>query len=91
MTFLITVSEAVRSFADIIGRVYYKGEEFEIKKGKKIVARIVPVKEKRALKVCELNDFFANIPKLDAKEMESFAKDIEDARKNIKESPSKWD
>ena len=28
MAFLISVTEAVRSFTEIIGRVYYKGEAF---------------------------------------------------------------
>ena len=44
MIYLITVTEAVRSFADIIGRVYYKGDEYEIKKGNQIVAHIGPAK-----------------------------------------------
>ena len=91
MTFLITVSEAVRSFGDIIGRVYYKGEEFEIKKGKNIVARIIPAKNRHTLQVSELNAFFAKAPRLAEGDADSFLKDIEDFRANIKESPSKWD
>lgn len=32
---VITVTDMVRSFSDIIGRVHYQGESFDIKKGTK--------------------------------------------------------
>ena len=40
MTKQITVTEFCRSFSEVIGQVYYKGESFKIKKGKRIVARL---------------------------------------------------
>ena len=33
---LITVTDMIRSFSDIVGRVYYNGETFDIKKGANI-------------------------------------------------------
>lgn len=42
MAQVITVTEMARSFSDIIGRVYHRGEEFDIKKGSHIVAHISP-------------------------------------------------
>lgn len=43
MAQVITVTEMARSFSDIIGRVHHKGEEFDIKKGSKLVAHISPI------------------------------------------------
>ncbi|AFC71459.1 antitoxin of toxin-antitoxin system VapB [Rickettsia australis str. Cutlack] len=43
MAQIIRATEFVRSFADIMNRVYYKGETFDVQKGNHIVARITPV------------------------------------------------
>jgi antitoxin (DNA-binding transcriptional repressor) of toxin-antitoxin stability system len=42
---IITATEASRSFSDVLHRVCYKGESFVIKKGNRMMARIVPVDE----------------------------------------------
>lgn len=39
MVQIVKATEAVRSFSDIINRVYYKGESFDIQKGNNIVAK----------------------------------------------------
>ena len=36
---LITATDMIRSFSDVVSRVYYKGETFDIKKGNNIVGR----------------------------------------------------
>ena len=91
MAFLITVTEAVRSFTEIIGRVYYKGEAFDIKKGNQIVAHLSSGKKRATLSVQELNDFFAKAPSLGKEEAVVFLKDLEHLKKSIKDSPIKWD
>lgn len=40
---LITATEASRSFSDMLHRVCYGGESFIIKKGNRLMARLVPV------------------------------------------------
>jgi antitoxin (DNA-binding transcriptional repressor) of toxin-antitoxin stability system len=42
---IITATEASRAFSDLLHRVSYKGESFIIKKGHRLMARIVPVEE----------------------------------------------
>lgn len=42
---IISATEASRGFSDLLHRVCYKGESFIIKKGSRLMARIVPVDE----------------------------------------------
>ena len=39
----VTATEASRSFSDLLHRVCYGGESFLVKKGHRLMARIVPV------------------------------------------------
>jgi len=91
MDHLITVTEAARSFADIIGRVYYRGEEFDIKKGNQIVAHIGPAKSRATLRMGELNAFFASCPTLSTEELNDFERDIEMIRSKAGEAENKWE
>ncbi len=89
---LITVTDMMRSFSDIVGRVYYKGETFDIKKGTNVVARLSPTKKKVTLAVSELNEFFKLSPRLNKAEAEDFEKVINEV-KSLNEigRGRKWD
>jgi hypothetical protein len=73
---LITVTEMIRSFSDIVGRVHYKGEIFDIKKGANIVARLSPAKAKLTVTAGELNELFKSAPHLSEEDIEEFEQDI---------------
>ncbi|WP_425362817.1 antitoxin [Candidatus Tisiphia endosymbiont of Hybos culiciformis] len=89
---VITVTEAVRSFSDIIGRVHYQRESFDIKKGGNIVARITPAKISDSIAVKDLNEFFRNGPHLDKDDIEEFAKDINTVKSlKLQDWGNKWD
>lgn len=89
---LITATDMIRSFSDIVGRVYYKGESFDIKKGANIVARLSPVKKKSTLAIKDLNNFFKNIPHLDKTDVEDFETTINEVKSlNDNSGFSKWD
>ncbi|MCC8483346.1 MAG: antitoxin [Rickettsia endosymbiont of Labidopullus appendiculatus] len=89
---VITVTDMVRSFSDIIGRVHYQGESFDIKKGTNIVARLVPTQNKPALTLGELNEFFENGPHLSEEDILEFKQEIAKVKK-IKSTGDiiKWD
>jgi antitoxin (DNA-binding transcriptional repressor) of toxin-antitoxin stability system len=89
---LITVTEMSRSFSDIVGRVHYQGEVFDIKKGANIVARLMPAKVKSTITAGELNEFFLNAPHLSTDDVEEFAQDIKEL-KSLKDTGGlhKWD
>lgn len=95
MAQIIKATEVVRSFSDIINRVYYKGESFDVQKGNNIVARITPLENKPSVKVGNLDEFFKNGTHLDPEDADQFMKDIEEIRRNtkidIKKLLEKWD
>ena len=73
----ISVTEAVRNFADFINRVAYRGEHFVLERGGRPVARLVPVPQ--AGRLGDLPELLANVPALGQEEAEAFARDVEDA------------
>ncbi len=92
MAKLITVTDLVRSFSDIVGRVYYQRETFDIKKGANIVARLSPAKATYTVSIKDLNDFFYNTPHLNQSDIKEFDKTISRI-KSLKNTAGedKWD
>ena len=89
---LITATDMIRSFSDIVGRVYYKGETFDIKKGGNIVARLSPVKSRATIEIEELNSFFKSSPHLESEDMKDFTSALKEAR-SLRDSggADKWE
>ena len=73
----ISVTEAVRNFADFINRVAYRGEQFTLERGGRPVARLVPVPQSGRLG--DLPGLLASVPPLGPDEGESLALDLEAA------------
>lgn len=92
MAKLITVTNLVRSFSDIVGRVYYQRETFDIKKGANIVARLSPAKATCTVNIKDLNEFFHNVPHLDQSDIKEFGKTVSEL-KSLKNTGGldKWD
>lgn len=72
----ITFEEAARSFCDLIDKVYYNWEAFDVVIGTQILAHIGPAKPSTTLKVEDLNHFFASCPILSDDDFENDIKDI---------------
>ena len=81
----ISVTEAVRNFADFINRVAYRGEHFVLVRGGRPVARLVPVPQ--AGRLGDLPDLMANVPSLGAQEAEGLSRDMEEASKELPPLP----
>lgn len=77
---LITATDMIRSFSDIVSRVYYKGETFDIKKGNNIVARLSPAKSRATIEISDLNSFFKTAPHLEVEDREDFEVALKEAR-----------
>ncbi len=86
---VISVTEAVRNFSDIIGRIRYKRESFLLTKGGTLVARIDPVN--RNVKAKEIITLLKEIPHLTPESAREFAKDLEESRTFLKEAKDKWE
>lgn len=77
-THIISATEASRSLSNILNKVHYQGETYEIKRGKVIIAKIIPAESKRSvLKVSHLNYLFKHLPHLEPKDQQAFENDIE--------------
>jgi antitoxin (DNA-binding transcriptional repressor) of toxin-antitoxin stability system len=81
MKHTISVTEAVRNFADLINRIVYRGDHFVLERGGRPVARIIPVPQ--AGRLGELPGLLASAPHLGAEETEDLARDMETSRDGL--------
>jgi prevent-host-death family protein len=61
----VNVTQAARQLSDLLNRVAYQGASFELTRGGRRIARLVPAGPPERVKVSELNAIFARLPKLD--------------------------
>lgn len=70
----LTVSEAVRNFADYINRVAYRGEHFTLVRGDRPVAELTPVVSGGRLG--DLPGLLASLPQLSDSDACAFGEDL---------------
>jgi len=90
---IVSATEAVRKFSDILNSVGYRGESYTIIRGGKPVASISPIKPSARINLLKgLKDLAGNIPQL-GEEAERYEKDLKEIRKHQPSIPkeSKWD
>lgn len=78
----LTVTEAVRNFSELLGRVRFKGERFVLLKGGKPVAELGPTLAAASVRLGELPALLADLPHLDPEDVDRFEADLESARKS---------
>ncbi|MDR7544705.1 MAG: type II toxin-antitoxin system Phd/YefM family antitoxin [Armatimonadota bacterium] len=76
----LSVTEAVRNFSEVIGRVRFKGERFVLLKGGKPVAELRPADTAALVRLSELPALLESLPHLDPGDADRFADDLETAR-----------
>ncbi len=86
---VVTSTEANRHFSDLLNRVRYQGQSFDIKRGKEIVAKLVPVKP--MILANEFATFLKNLPLLESGDAEIFKKSVAELRDNISIIKDLWD
>lgn len=87
----ITATEAIRSFSDIINKVYYQHQTFDVKKGKSIVARIVPYNYSSRIEAKDLASFFAASPKLTEGDSDVLINEMNEIRLKAEVREIKWE
>lgn len=90
---IISATEANRSFSEILNRVYYQKQIFDIKRGKEIIAKIVPINEKPLsnLKAKDLVSFLNQLPRLEEEEKIALLRHVEEMRKLLPDKDRQWD
>jgi antitoxin (DNA-binding transcriptional repressor) of toxin-antitoxin stability system len=86
----ISATKAARNFSDLLSRVQYRREEFQITRGNEVVAVISPFSSKPRT-IGELQESMKSWPKLDADDSASWLKEIEELRKQSPLPPSPWE
>jgi len=90
--YIITATEASRSLSAILNKVHYQHQSFDIRRGKEIIAKIIPATpSKQFLKVSELNSLFKRLPSLEETDSEEFQKDIQEIRAQMQVRDHSWD
>ena len=85
---MITATEATRHFSDLLNRVYYQKQSFDIKRGREIIAKLIPIKP--VLLASEFENFLKNLPKLEKEDKEDFEKIIHAIRDDLHETRNLW-
>lgn len=84
----LTVTEAVRNFSEILGRVRFKGERFVLLKGGKPVAELGPTTAAVPVRLGELPAILEALPHLDPADADRFARDLESGRTAVGPVPA---
>ena len=86
----ISVTSAARNLSELLNRVAYQGPSFELKRGGKSIAQLVPVGPAKKVKVSDLNNLFARLPGLE-KDADAFVRDIDEIRRGLPPEKDSWD
>jgi hypothetical protein len=87
----ITATEAARRFSDVLNQVRYQSMEFDIVRGKEVVARLVPAAPPGGVALDRLDELVRALPRLGPREVELFAQDIERGLARMRPDAVAWD
>ena len=90
-TLAVSVTEFSRSLSDFLNQVQYRGQVFDIERGKRVVARLSPVSAVDGFPIGQLDAFLAKGPQLDAADQKSMAKDVRAVRTRLPNSRKRAD
>jgi len=76
----LTVTQAVRNFSEILGRVRFKGERFILVKGGRPVAELGPTDLADVVRLKDLAAILDALPHLDPEDADRFARELESGR-----------
>ena len=81
-TVSVSVTEFARGLSEFLSHVQYRGQVLDIKRGKRIIARVSPVAAADGFPIDQLDDFLAKGPQLGT-ERKSMAKDMQTVRAKL--------
>lgn len=84
----VTATEFARSLSSMLSEVRYRGTSLEVWRGKEAVARVVPSGSGAGFPVARLNDLFASLPRLGARDAERYLADLQELDRTVGEAGS---
>ncbi len=79
----LSVTEAVRNFADLVNRAFYQGLHFRLTRGGRAVAELSPPSGGATVSAADLRLALGRLPRLGADEANAFSRDIEKLRRTV--------
>ena len=89
-TLAINATDFSRGLSDYLNQVQYRGQVFDIERGKRVVARLSPAVAADGFPIARLDDLLANGPSLSAGERKAMAQDVRLARAKLKVKTDPW-
>jgi len=86
----INVTQAARNLSEMLNRVAYQGASFELTRGGRRIARLVPSGPYKEVQVSDLNALFARLPRLDPDDVDAFARDIAESDAALAPDRDPW-
>jgi antitoxin (DNA-binding transcriptional repressor) of toxin-antitoxin stability system len=86
----ISATDAARRFSDVLNQVRYQGAEFDIVRGKDVVARLVPAGPPGGVALDRLDELVRSLPRLGPHETELFARDVERGLARTRPDAVEW-
>ena len=86
----INVTTAARNLSELLNRVAYHGASFDLTRGGRRIARLVPAGPPKEIRVSDLNGLFARLPPL-GEDADTFAREVEAIRRDLPAEPDPWD
>lgn len=92
-TLSLTATEFSRGLSEFLNQVQYRGQVLDIERGKRVVARVIPVDAGRAsagYPIGQLDDLLARGPQLTGKERAAMAADLGAVRAQLGNRADPW-
>lgn len=86
----ITATDAARRFSDVLNQVRYQNVEFDIVRGREVVARLVPAAAPGGVSLDRLDALVRSLPRLGPREAGLFARDIERGLAAMRPDTVEW-
>ena len=87
----ISATDAARQFSDVLNQVRYQGAEFDIVRGREVVARLVPAAATGGVALDKLDELMRQLPHLGEHKAKLFARDIERGLARMRPDIIEWD
>jgi hypothetical protein len=86
----LTVTEFSRGLSDFLNQVQYRGQTLDIQRGKKVVARVLPVGAPDGFPLTQLDELLAKGPQLSATERRALVSDLSAVRSGLEGRGDPW-
>lgn len=87
----ITATEFARNLSSLLNEVRYQGVSLEVRRGKELMAHVVPPPSAPGFPIARLNHLFATLPRLDKADAEAFLNDMAELDRSLVQTDDAWD